>query len=91
MNLFRPWFIKGGKKDIICKTKLLNWYEELFHAFEQYSGSNFYVLGRMKNIWKYLATSFENEKEILSTLLQLLDKKKFYEISFRYLQENDLK
>ncbi|MBI9032634.1 tRNA-dihydrouridine synthase family protein [bacterium] len=91
MNPFLPWFIKGGKKDIICKTKLLNWYEDLFQAFEQYSVSNFYVLGRMKNIWKYLATSFENEEEILSNLLPILNKKKFYEMSFKYLQENDLK
>ena len=91
MNPFLPWFIKGGKKNIISKTKLLNWYQELFQAFDDYSDSDFYVLGRLKNIWKYLANSYENKEEILSNLLPLLDKKKFYELSFKYLQEQDLK
>jgi tRNA-dihydrouridine synthase len=91
MNPFLPWFIRGGKKNIICKTKLLNWYEDLFNTLDNYSESDFYVLGRMKNIWKYLATSFENKDEILSTLLPLLDKKKFYELSFNFLKETDFK
>lgn len=91
MNPFLPWFIRGGKNSIICKHKLLEWYKELFQTFEQYSISDFYVLGRMKNIWKYLATSFENENEILSTLLPLLDKEKFFEQSFTFLKENDFK
>ncbi len=91
MNPFLPWFIRGGKKSIICKTKLLNWYEELFTTLDDYSESDFYVLGRMKNIWKYLATSFEKEDEILSLLLPLLDKKKFYKLSYNFLLENDFK
>ena len=91
MNPFLTWFIRGGKKNIICKTKLLNWYEDLFNTFDNYSESDYYVLGRMKNIWKYLATSFENKDEILSTLLPLLDKEKYFELSFNFLKENDFK
>lgn len=91
MNPFLPWYIRGGKKNIICKNKLLNWYEDLFNTFDDNSKSDFYVLGRMKNIWKYLATSFENENEILTTLLPILDKEKFYELSFNFLKENDFK
>lgn len=91
MNPFLPWFVRGGKKSMICKRKLLNWYEELFHTFEESSKSDFYVLGRMKNIWKYMATSYDSKNEILASLLPLLDKKKFYELSFNFLTENDFK
>ncbi len=91
INPFLPLFIRDGKKSAIVKNKLLNWYKDLFNTFEQHSESDFYVLGRMKNIWKYLSNSFDNKTEILSNLLPLLEKKIFYDLSFKYLQENDLK
>lgn len=91
MNPFLAWYVKGGKKSIICKSKLLNWHKDLFSAFESYSDNDFYILGRMKNIWKYLANSFDNKEEILANLLPLLDKAKFYELSTKYLEENNLK
>ncbi len=91
MNPFLPWFIRGGKESIICKTKLLEWYQDLFQTLDQYSNSDFYVLGRMKNIWKYLANSFDQKNEIISTLLPLLDKEKFFELSYNYLKEYELK
>jgi hypothetical protein len=45
----------------------------------------------MKNIWKYLAFSFENREEILASLLPLLNKSKFIELSSKYLEENTIK
>lgn len=89
MNPFLAWYIRGGKPSILCKTKLLNWYEELFKVFEQYSDNDFYVLGRMKNIWKHLARSYENE--IISQLLPILDKNEFYEVSMNFLNNNNFK
>lgn len=91
MNPFLAWYVKGGNKDIICKQKLIDWHNELFQVFTEYSHNEFYVLGRMKNIWKYLATSFEEENEILNTLLPLLDKNEFYKLSSNYLLEYNFK
>ncbi len=91
INPYLSWYIKGGKKSIICKSKLVNWHKDLYTAFEEYSANDFYVLGRMKNIWKYLAFSFENREEILASLLPLLNKSKFIELSSKYLEENTIK
>ncbi len=90
MNPYLSWYIKGGKDSIICKSKLLNWHRELFETFENYSDNDFYVLGRMKNIWKYLASSFENKSEILAKLLPELNKKKFFEEATKQLENNNL-
>ena len=91
INPFLPWLIRGGTKELICKAKLLAWYRELFITLDNYSTSDYYVLGRMKNIWQYFQSAFREGDSLLKELLPLLDKQLFFEKSYRFLTDNDFK
>ena len=91
INPFLPWLIRGGTKELICKAKLLAWYRELFITLDNYSTSDYYVLGRMKNIWQYFHSAFREGDSLLKELLPLLDKQLFFEKSYRFLTDNDFK
>lgn len=91
INPFLPWLILGGKREMICKTTLLLWYKELFMTLDNYSTSDFYVLGRMKNIWQYFHNSFREGESFLKEMLPILDKELFFARSYQFLTENDIK
>ncbi|OQY39805.1 MAG: hypothetical protein B6226_01100 [Candidatus Cloacimonetes bacterium 4572_65] len=90
-NPFLPRIIKDGSYDCVNKERLIKWHRELFDIFFAYGYSQFYVLGRMKNSWKYLSRSFSEGEEFLKSILPCLDADEFIQMTERFLVEKEFR
>ncbi|PID76809.1 MAG: tRNA-dihydrouridine synthase [Deltaproteobacteria bacterium] len=65
---FLPMKIKTGRDQPDAAARLAAFHDELYRRYEQRLAGPAHLLGRMKQIWQYLAFSFPEDKKSLKRL-----------------------
>lgn len=84
INPLLPSLIKGVKRK---DEDVYKWYECFYQDLINYSDNEYHILGRLKCIWHYLAENYDNPETILTELLPIQSKEKFWELSSIRVEE----
>ena len=88
-NPFLPMMIKKNNSGLYDSSNIISWNTQLFKEFKDFSHNDMYVLGRMKNLWKYLGYSFSNSERFMKEVLTCLDASRFLHLTNDILRREE--